>query len=150
MKVLEVVKEYCFGQGLPLPSHEDGVVVEMLLGTQPILLDYRPDAMAVFLRAPLSIGEMKQPELAALYRRLLAANLLGLRFDGACFAIDADEGILELQARLDARTMASAPVLEAAIARLYGATCAAAELLSAPDPIVPGSGRGAPDDLLRA
>jgi len=121
MQVIEAIKEYCHRQALPVPQEQQGVLVEILLDDQRVSLDYRPDVGALFLRAPLPIPDLEQPELAALYRRLLGANLLGLALNGAYFAIDEDDESVELQYRLEARAVGSLAAVENALALLYGA-----------------------------
>ncbi|MBS1196610.1 MAG: Tir chaperone protein (CesT) family [Proteobacteria bacterium] len=146
MKVFEVIKDYCFQQGLPTPEQEQGVIVEMLLSAQPVALEYLPEAQALFLRAPLAIADLQQADLAALYHRLLAANLLGSQFNGAWFAINDEDESIELQLRLDEALVSSPDVIDKAVAQLYGGICKAAETLQ-----TKGSETGAvPQGLLKA
>ena len=121
MQVIEAIKEYCHRQALPVPQEQQGVLVAILLDDQRVSLDYRPDAGALFLRAPLPIPDLEQPELAALYRRLLGANLLGLALNGAYFAIDEEDESVELQYRLEASSVGSFVAVENALALLFGA-----------------------------
>jgi hypothetical protein len=74
---------------------------ELLLdGAWRLIVDHRPSEDVLFLRVPIDLVPLTPVAQAALYRRLLEANLPGGRSGGAVFSLDGDEVRIELHRRL--------------------------------------------------
>jgi hypothetical protein len=118
----EILKDFGRAHGLErLTLDERGQCALELDRERRLIIDHRPGAAAVYLRVPLALPSLAESAQIELYRRLLAANLLGEETRGAVFAIDADEETIELHRRLLLREDLTTDDFTQCLGELYGA-----------------------------
>jgi hypothetical protein len=148
MELAEVLEDYGRRHGIERLALGRDHRCELLLdGAWRLILDHRLDVGILFLRLPIELPALSPAAQAALYRRLLEANLPGGRSAGAVFSLDQDEVRLELHRRLLVRDGLEPRQLAGAIDALYGALSElVGELGLRPEPDLPDGGDHDPED----
>ena len=123
MRLAEILTEFGRRYGIERLALDEGGRLALTLDGGRRLVVHRPpgDGAAVFLRMPMAMPALPEAGQAALYRRLLEANLLGQGTAGAVASVDLGAEDLELHRRVPLTERLGPAEFAAEVELLYGA-----------------------------